>query len=155
MQLGMIGLGKMGGNMALRLLLAGIEVAGFNRDAAATESLAGVYAEIDRVTPREVERQVYRPRDPLVHWPAGAVVVLAIAFYVVALVRKRVLAANVFGKARDDRVLDGISRRLRRHRRGGGGENGETGNQCWSGHDLIRSSPEDVGSRSGIQPRAN
>ncbi|MEQ9563788.1 MAG: NAD(P)-binding domain-containing protein, partial [Woeseiaceae bacterium] len=40
MRLGMIGLGKMGGNMARRLRRAGIEVAGFNRDTSATESLA-------------------------------------------------------------------------------------------------------------------
>ena len=40
MRLGMIGLGKMGGNMARRLRGADIEVAGFNRDAKATEALA-------------------------------------------------------------------------------------------------------------------
>lgn len=40
MQLGMIGLGKMGGNMARRLRNANIEVAGFNRDASVTQTLA-------------------------------------------------------------------------------------------------------------------
>ncbi len=40
MRLGMIGLGKMGGNMARRLRAAGVEVAGFNLDAEATETLA-------------------------------------------------------------------------------------------------------------------
>ena len=40
MQLGLIGLGKMGGNMARRLRRAGIEVVGFNRDVSATRELA-------------------------------------------------------------------------------------------------------------------
>lgn len=40
MQLGMIGLGKMGGNMARRLRHAGIGVVGFNQDTEATEQLA-------------------------------------------------------------------------------------------------------------------
>jgi len=40
MKLGMIGLGKMGGNMARRLRRASIDVAGFNRDAAVTKALA-------------------------------------------------------------------------------------------------------------------
>ena len=41
MNLGMIGLGKMGGNMARRLRVAGIGVTGYNRDSEATEKLAG------------------------------------------------------------------------------------------------------------------
>ena len=40
MRLGMIGLGKMGGNMARRLRRAEIEVVGFNRDNTVTEELA-------------------------------------------------------------------------------------------------------------------
>ncbi len=40
MRLGMIGLGKMGGNMARRLRRADIEVVGFNRDSGATQALA-------------------------------------------------------------------------------------------------------------------
>ena len=40
MQLGMIGLGKMGGNMARRLCRAGIEVVGHDRSAAEMETLA-------------------------------------------------------------------------------------------------------------------
>ncbi len=40
MQLGIIGLGKMGGNMARRLRNANIQIAGFNRDAKVTEALA-------------------------------------------------------------------------------------------------------------------
>ncbi|MDH3373766.1 MAG: NAD(P)-binding domain-containing protein, partial [Gammaproteobacteria bacterium] len=40
MRLGLIGLGKMGANMARRLRRAGIEVAGFNRDAGTTRALA-------------------------------------------------------------------------------------------------------------------
>ena len=40
MRLGMIGLGRMGGNMARRLRRGDIEVVGFNRDLAATRKLA-------------------------------------------------------------------------------------------------------------------
>jgi len=40
MKLGMVGLGKMGGNMARRLRRAGIEVVGYNRDAVATRKIA-------------------------------------------------------------------------------------------------------------------
>ncbi len=40
MRLGMIGLGKMGGNMARRLRKAGIGVIGYNQDVGATEQLA-------------------------------------------------------------------------------------------------------------------
>lgn len=41
MRLGMIGLGKMGGNMARRLRNANIEVVGYNRDETVTESSPG------------------------------------------------------------------------------------------------------------------
>ena len=40
MRLGMIGLGKMGGNMARRLRRAGIDVVGYNQDVDATTQLA-------------------------------------------------------------------------------------------------------------------
>ena len=40
MRLGIIGLGKMGGNMARRLRRHGLEVVGFNRDDSVTEALA-------------------------------------------------------------------------------------------------------------------
>jgi len=40
MRIGMVGLGRMGLNMSLRLLRAGHEVVGFNRDAAKTKDLA-------------------------------------------------------------------------------------------------------------------
>jgi len=40
MKLGMVGLGKMGGNMARRLRRAGIEVVGYNQDADATRQIA-------------------------------------------------------------------------------------------------------------------
>jgi 6-phosphogluconate dehydrogenase len=45
MKLGMIGLGRMGGNMARRLLRDGHQVVAFDRDAAAVEKLAGEGAE--------------------------------------------------------------------------------------------------------------
>ena len=40
MRLGMIGLGRMGGNMARRLRRSDIEVVGYNRDLIATRKLA-------------------------------------------------------------------------------------------------------------------
>ena len=40
MRLGMIGLGKMGGNMARRLRRSGIEIVGFNLDTQVTDALA-------------------------------------------------------------------------------------------------------------------
>ena len=45
MKLGMIGLGRMGGNMARRLMRGGHEVVAFDRDAAAVAGLASDGAE--------------------------------------------------------------------------------------------------------------
>ena len=40
MQIGIIGLGRMGGNMARRLARGGVEVIGFDKDPAAAKALA-------------------------------------------------------------------------------------------------------------------
>ena len=41
MRIGMIGLGRMGGNMARRLLKAGVEVVGYSRSGKESQALAG------------------------------------------------------------------------------------------------------------------
>lgn len=72
MQIGMIGLGKMGANMARRLRRANIEVAGFNRDDSATLELE---AECGLVAVRSAAELVAKLDAPRVVWlmlPAGA-----------------------------------------------------------------------------------
>ena len=71
MTLGMIGLGKMGGNMARRLRRAGIEVVGFNQDVSATDALA---SEVGLVPAESAAALVTRLEAPRVVWlmlPAG------------------------------------------------------------------------------------
>ena len=73
MQLGMIGLGKMGGNMARRLRQAGIGVVGFNQDTQATEQLA---EESGLVAADSAEALVAALDAPRIVWlmlPAGDV----------------------------------------------------------------------------------
>ncbi len=71
MTLGMIGLGKMGGNMARRLRRAGIEVVGFNQDVSATDALA---SEVGLVPAESAAALFTRLEAPRVVWlmlPAG------------------------------------------------------------------------------------
>ena len=73
MQLGLIGLGKMGGNMARRLRRADIEVVGFNRDTAITATLA---SECGVIAAESAEDLVGRLDTPRLLWlmlPAGDV----------------------------------------------------------------------------------
>ena len=73
MTLGMIGLGKMGGNMARRLRRADIEVVGFNQDVGATEALA---AEAGLIPAESASALVDKLDAPRVVWlmlPAGEV----------------------------------------------------------------------------------
>ena len=73
MQLGMIGLGKMGGNMARRLLAGGTRVIGYNQDTTATATLAeeaGLEA-ADSVA--DLVRQLDEPRKVWLMLPAGDV----------------------------------------------------------------------------------
>ena len=73
MRLGMIGLGKMGGNMARRLRHADIEVVGFNRDNTVTEELA---ASCGLIAVESADALVNRLGSPRVVWlmlPAGEV----------------------------------------------------------------------------------
>jgi 6-phosphogluconate dehydrogenase len=73
MRIGLIGLGKMGGNMARRLRRAGIGVIGYNRDVAVTEALA---AECGLQPAESAAALVAALESPRVVWlmlPAGEV----------------------------------------------------------------------------------
>jgi Ca-activated chloride channel family protein len=50
-------------------------------DAQNERALAEIYRRIDEMAPAEVRTQSWRPRQSLVHWPAGAVVVWAVFGY--------------------------------------------------------------------------
>lgn len=73
MQLGMIGLGKMGGNMARRLRRAGINVAGFNRDASITTALAAESGLVAAASVAELVENLDAPRVVWLMLPAGDV----------------------------------------------------------------------------------
>ena len=73
MRLGMIGLGRMGGNMARRLRRGGIEVVGFNRDLAATRKLADECGLMSADSPEHLISQLERPRLVWLMLPAGEV----------------------------------------------------------------------------------
>ena len=73
MKLGLVGLGKMGGNMARRLRRGGIEVAGLNREPAVTDRLA---TEEGLIATYSLEQLVATLPVPRVVWlmlPAGDV----------------------------------------------------------------------------------
>ena len=73
MQLGMIGLGKMGGNMARRLSAAGTEVVGYNKDTSATDALVAdsVLEAADSVA--DLVGRLEAPRTVWLMLPAGAI----------------------------------------------------------------------------------
>ena len=70
MQIGMIGLGRMGGNMARRLLRGGHQVVGYAADAASIASVAAEGA-IGAATLDELVSKLHRPRAAWVMVPAG------------------------------------------------------------------------------------
>src|SRR6266699_1646140 len=71
MQLGIVGLGRMGGNMARRLMKGGHQIVGYAEDPAGVEQLAG-----EGMTPATtLDDLVAKLRPPRVAWvmvPAGA-----------------------------------------------------------------------------------
>jgi 6-phosphogluconate dehydrogenase len=73
MQLGIIGLGKMGGNMARRLRRAGVEVVGFDRDPSVAEALAEECGVIAAAAPRDLVEALDSPRAVWLMLPAGDV----------------------------------------------------------------------------------
>lgn len=70
MQIGMVGLGRMGGNMARRLMRGGHEVVAFAADAASVTQLAGEGA-TGATTLDDFTRKLERPRHAWVMVPAG------------------------------------------------------------------------------------
>jgi 6-phosphogluconate dehydrogenase len=80
MQLGMIGLGRMGGNMVLRLLRAGHDCVAYDRDAERTQTFDA--AEKNRAvkasSPADLVQKLIAPRAVWVMLPAGRVTETAI-----------------------------------------------------------------------------
>ena len=72
MKLAMVGLGRMGGNMARRLRRGGIEVAGWNRTWAVTEALARETGLEPAASLEELVGRLARPRVVWLMLPAGA-----------------------------------------------------------------------------------
>jgi 6-phosphogluconate dehydrogenase len=72
MKMGMVGLGKMGGNMARRLQRGGIDVVGFNREPEVTQSLADNAGIIAAFSLEEVVKKLEAPRIVWLMLPAGA-----------------------------------------------------------------------------------
>ncbi len=72
MQLGMIGLGRMGGNIVRRLMRAGHSCVVYDRSAEATQGLAGEGATASRDL-ADFVRQLQKPRAVWVMLPAGAI----------------------------------------------------------------------------------
>lgn len=73
MQVGMIGLGKMGGNMARRLRRAGVNVIGFNRDASVTSSLATECGLVPAESAAALVAKLDAPRLVWLMLPAGEI----------------------------------------------------------------------------------
>ena len=73
MRLGMIGLGRMGGNMARRLRRGGIEVVGYNRDPTATRELADECGLMPADSAEHLVSQLEQPRLVWLMLPAGEV----------------------------------------------------------------------------------
>jgi Ca-activated chloride channel family protein len=53
------------------------------------EALDAVYRRIDETAVADVRTQSWRPRESLVHWPAGAAVILVLAAYALLLAGSR------------------------------------------------------------------
>ena len=73
MQLGLIGLGKMGGNMARRLRRADVDVIGYNRDEDATEVLAAESGLRAATSPDALVDALDAPRRLWLMLPAGEI----------------------------------------------------------------------------------
>ena len=73
MQLGLIGLGKMGGNMARRLRRSGIEIVGFNRDLEVTNALASECGLVPAESAADMVAKLEAPRIVCLMLPAGDV----------------------------------------------------------------------------------
>ncbi len=73
MRLGMIGLGRMGGNMARRLRGGGIEVVGYNRNVTVTSNLADECGLTPADSGEHLVSQLEEPRLVWLMLPAGEI----------------------------------------------------------------------------------
>lgn len=73
MRLAMLGLGRMGGNMARRLLRGAVEVVGYNRSPAVVEELAREEGLIPALSPADAVARLSSPRVVWLMLPAGRV----------------------------------------------------------------------------------
>ncbi len=73
MQLGMIGLGKMGGNMARRLAAGGVSIVGYNQDTSATAALAEDIGLEPAASTANLVEKLEAPRKIWLMLPAGEV----------------------------------------------------------------------------------
>jgi len=71
MRLGIIGLGRMGGNMARRLRRGGIEVVGYNRNVAETSKLVDECGLMPADSAEHLVSQLEEPRLVWLMLPAG------------------------------------------------------------------------------------
>ena len=71
MRMAMIGLGKMGGNMARRLCRGGVEVVGYNRSAEIVDTLVAEEGMIAATSLRDAVSQLQAPRIVWLMLPSG------------------------------------------------------------------------------------
>lgn len=103
MQIGMVGLGKMGMNMARRLLQDGHEVVAYNRSPAQTDALAKEYG--GAIAAHTLEELVEALEPPRLVWlmlPAGQIVEEHIVLFTNLLSRGDVLIDGGNSRFRDD-----------------------------------------------------
>lgn len=105
MRLGMIGLGRMGGNMVRRLRAASLEVVGYARDRHAVAALAGESAMLPAASLDEVVSALDAPRVVWLMLPAGDVT----GHYVDAL-RERLEPGDVVVDGANSHYRDSIER---------------------------------------------
>lgn len=91
MRMGIVGLGKMGANMARRLCRGGIEVVGYNRSPEIVQTLAAEEGLIPAASLAEVVAKLSSPRVVWLMLPAGETTELAIRELIPMLVRGDVI----------------------------------------------------------------
>ncbi|MBT8443207.1 MAG: decarboxylating 6-phosphogluconate dehydrogenase [Gammaproteobacteria bacterium] len=113
MRLGMIGLGKMGANMARRLRGGSIDVAGFDRDPDLTGELAQESGMLPASSIEDLVGQLDAPRAVWLMLPAGAITEQAIAQVATLL-----SAGDVIVDGANSNFNDSIRRAAELHERG-------------------------------------
>src|SRR3569623_1891883 len=110
MRMAMVGLGKMGGNMARRLCRGGIEVVGYNRSPDIVNTLAQEEGLLPAASLAETVAKLSSPRVIWLMLPAGEATELAIRELIPMLVKDDVIVDVVvkigIAAVDDDVVLD-------------------------------------------------